>query len=139
MNLQKMTPLLNVKDVSKSIQFYQDCLGFEVVQTWENEGKIGWASLEKSGIKLMLNGSHVISPSDRKNRQAHTDAVFYFYVDDVDSLHNKLNELGVEVGDIEDEFYGVRDFYLRDPDGYELGFGMEIKTPRIKIVNSGNE
>ena len=130
MTIQGMTPLLNVEDVARSIRFYQGRLGFRLEKLWENKGEIGWAQLECAGIRVMLNGSHRISPRERCKRPAHADTVLYFYVDDVDALHTQLRNLGEQVGELENEFHGIRDFYLRDPDGYELGFGTPISTPR---------
>ena len=131
MRLKHLTPLLNVESVSRSIEFYRDHLGFRVSQKWEDEGRVRWASLEMSGIQLMLNQPHQVDSHDRRNRQPYSDAVLYFTIDDVDSLHSRLSGAGVAVGEVADEDYGMREFYVRDPDGYELGFGTSVSELKV--------
>jgi glyoxylase I family protein len=132
MNVKYFAPLLNVESVSRSIEFYRDHLGFRVTQEWEDDGRIRRASLETSGVRLMLNEPHDVDNRDRRCRHTYGDAVFYFTIDDVDSLHTRLNSTGILVGDLANEHYGMREFYVRDPDGYELGFGTPVSE--LKVV-----
>jgi len=129
MNLKGFAPLLNVESVSRSISFYRDHLGFRVSQEWEDDGRVRWASLEAASIRLMLNEPHDVDSDDRRTRRAYEDAVFYFTIEDVDSFYAHLMNSGVSVGAIANEHYGMREFYVRDPDGYELGFGTPISAP----------
>jgi uncharacterized glyoxalase superfamily protein PhnB len=126
MTVKAFAPLLNVESVARSIEFYRDHLGFRVTQEWEDEGRVRWASLEVPNVRLMLNEPHGVDNRDRRNRDTYTDAVFYFTIDDVDSLHARLNSAGIVVGDLANEDYGMREFYVSDPDGYELGFGTPL-------------
>ena len=51
----------------------------------------------------------------------------YLYVDDVDTHHEAVKATGVEiVYPLEDQFYGCRDYTIRDPDGHLIAFGQEI-------------
>ncbi len=129
MNIQRFAPLLNGENVPGSIAFYRDHLGFQVLKDWESDGRIRWASLEAHGAVLMLNEPDEISSDERHTRGSYRDAVFYFTVDNVDALHHQLKKSGITVGSLDDEHYGMREFYVRDPDGYELGFGTPVKTP----------
>jgi catechol 2,3-dioxygenase-like lactoylglutathione lyase family enzyme len=128
MKITNLTPLLNVESVPRSIAFYCDHLGFRVTQQWEDQGRVRWASLAADGVCLMLNEPHNADSDQRRNRQAYEDTVFYFAIDDVDALHAQLETAGVAVGKISNEHYGMREFYIRDPDGYELGFGTPIES-----------
>jgi uncharacterized glyoxalase superfamily protein PhnB len=53
-------------------------------------------------------------------RPEHGDVVLYLETADVDALHRFLEDGGHAPGAVRDESYGVRQFELRDPDGYEL-------------------
>lgn len=136
MKMRELTPLLNVMDVHRSIGFYEKFLGFKVKTLWE-DGDNAWASLERPGIKLMINGKTIKDRElgrrgrERSKRRTYSDAVFYFYIDDVEPLHTELKQSGYKVSEIEDEFYGVRDFFVRDPDGYELGFAAPLKRKKV--------
>jgi uncharacterized glyoxalase superfamily protein PhnB len=51
----------------------------------------------------------------------------YIYVDDVDAMLAELQSRGVAIDrDIEDQFYGCRDFDVRDPDGHLIGIGQNL-------------
>lgn len=131
MSLKGFAPLLNVENVSQSIAFYRDHLGFRVSQEWENDGRVRWASLDASGVRLMLNEPHNADSHDRRNRQTYEEVVLYFTIEDVDSFHARLKNSGVAVGSLANEHYGMREFYVRDPDGYELGFGTPVSESKI--------
>lgn len=45
-------------------------------------------------------------------------------VDDVDAEHARLAGRGVAVGELRDQPWGERNFYLMDPDGYTWSFGQ---------------
>ncbi len=119
MKIDEIVPLLNVADVASSIAFYSGALGFAVENKFENEGRIGWARVSREGLALMLN-EHGEESEARRARQGHRDVVLYVSVDNADELHAHLLIKGLAPGDLNDEAYGVRQFALRDPDGYEL-------------------
>ena len=128
MNISRFAPLLNVESVSRSIEFYRDHLGFRVVEMWEDGGRVRWALLESDGVRLMLNEPHGANSDARRNRRTYDDVVFYYTIEDVDSLHAQLVDSEISVAPLTNEHYGMREFYVRDPDGYELGFGMPINV-----------
>jgi catechol 2,3-dioxygenase-like lactoylglutathione lyase family enzyme len=126
MDATEMTPLLNVEDVERSARFYRDVLGLEVVNSWKDAGRTRWARLELGALKLMLNerGEH---SELRRARPGHRDVVLYVTVDDADALHARLVVDGQRPGEVHEESYGVRQFALRDPDGYELAITSPIR------------
>ena len=51
-------------------------------------------------------------------------------VADVDAHHDRMAARDVEiVHPIGDRDYGMRDFIIRDPDGYRLRFGTNLPAP----------
>jgi uncharacterized glyoxalase superfamily protein PhnB len=55
-------------------------------------------------------------------------ATFYFDVDDVEALYSAYKQKGVEiVKDISTTWYRMREFYIRDCNGYILGFAEQAK------------
>jgi catechol 2,3-dioxygenase-like lactoylglutathione lyase family enzyme len=120
MALEHITPLLNVEDVQRSLDFYTSALGFELGNRWESEGKLMWARIKAGPVELMLNGRGAGEDARRRARPGHHDVVLYIGVDDVVPLHARLLADGLAPGEIHDEEYGLRQFSLRDPDGYEL-------------------
>ena len=55
--------------------------------------------------------------------------VYYCYPDDVVALHQAWQQRGLPVTDLRVTEYGMREFELRDPDGYWLWFGQNTSDP----------
>ena len=120
-------PLLQVFDLTSSLQFYCDVLGFHIVQRTDNEW---WAMLKLGDATLMLNtayedGQRPPSP-DRARVWGHTDVSLYFEYPDLDGLYSHLRVHGCEVTPPGHTSYGLRQMNVRDPDGYEICFTAPI-------------
>jgi len=121
MEIKNCIPLLNVEDVPSSIEFYHDLFGFEVVNKAEYNGALRWARIECGQISLMLNQPDGVDSTQRRQRNNYSDAVFYFDVDDARQSHAQCKADSFDVSEISHEEYGW-EFFIRDPDGYVLGF-----------------
>ena len=125
---RELTPLLNVIDGNRSARFYCDNLGFRIDNQFETDGKLLWAQLSCGPVRIMINAS-----SQRRARVArdhaetYDDIVLYFMVDDARALRQTLIEGGCDPGPVTREAYGLDEFTLRDPDGYELAFGSRAR------------
>jgi|GEM_PF-1678873 RNA polymerase sigma factor (sigma-70 family) len=121
LTMSQMIPLLTVYDVRRSIQFYRDILGFEVEGTIETKGPLGFAALRRDDIRLMFNSALEPSEQDPKEDKSRSmDVTFYFWSMDVANLRDRLIQEGLDVGDLHETYYGMRQFALHDPDGYNL-------------------
>ena len=137
MRILQSVPYLRVRDVPRSIAFYVDGLGFELKDSATAEDGLFWARVQRDACVLMLchrpwrfmgddedaehehdeNGRHVY----RVNavQQGELNLVTNLYVDDVNATYDELRSRGVEpLDEPEDQFYGVREFLICDPDGY---------------------
>jgi glyoxylase I family protein len=133
--LRDLTPLLQVFDMPTSIRFYRDLLGFEVVSSSPLvHGKQGeyfhWAMLRRNNVTLMLNtaydeGERPDSP-DPARVAAHGDTCLFFGCPDVDGTYNYLRSVGVEAEGPTITRYGMKQFVVADPDGYQLSFQWPV-------------
>ena len=121
----KLTPLLNVEAVESSARFYREAFGLELTDSWSNEGRMRWAKLERGAFAMMLN-EHGEGSAARRARGGHRDVVLYVAVDDADAVHAELVAKGLQPGEVNEETYALRQFVLRDPDGYELAVTSPI-------------
>lgn len=122
-----LTPLLNVLDAPRSIEFYTQALGFTVDRQFEMDGAVVWARVSNGDAALMLNQSPGRARREpRKDAASYDDVVVYLEVDDAPGLHGELQARGLQPGPCERQDYGVHEFTLRDPDGYELAFGSPL-------------
>lgn len=124
MNVRAFAPILNVERLETSLGFYTGLLGFAVC-----EDGPGWATLARGPARLVLNVPEASDSSLRRIRKSWRDAVLYFWIDDVETLHAALAERHAPVSPLvaaeRDETGGgsLIEFTCRDPDGYELAFG----------------
>jgi catechol 2,3-dioxygenase-like lactoylglutathione lyase family enzyme len=119
MRLNGLIPMLSVAELERTMAFYCGKLGFRVNNTF-GKPKPVWCMLERDKVRLMFNQPPgiVIFPEPKKGQ------IFYFYPDDLASLHAEWKTAGLAVTDLRVTVYGMKEFELRDPDGYWLWFGQ---------------
>ena len=128
-----LSPLLQVYDMPTSVRFYRDKLGFEVVTTSPAMGEdyFHWCLLRLGDAELMLNTGYEFNderPPAREpwRMEGHGDAGLFFGCPDVDGAYEELRAKGVEVDAPREAPYGMKQIYLRDPDGYLLCFQWKV-------------
>jgi glyoxylase I family protein len=131
LQINSLTPLIEVFDMPTSVRFYCDGLGFEIIeQAAEVDAPEGrhfqWARLRLGPAQLMLNTAHDVgerpAEPDPAREAAHRDTYFFFGCGNVDAVAEMLRAAGIACDDPIDQNYGMRQVYLRDPDGYQLCF-----------------
>ncbi len=127
---RNMIPMIAVQDVRRSLAFYRDALGFEVLTEADTIREWNWAQLRAGPVLLMLAGTeagpalpHTLPGGDKHD----FSAIYYFYPEDVRALHASLKSRGCDVTPLETTFYGMLEFSLRDPDGHLLSFGEDAE------------
>ncbi len=121
-----MTPLLQVFDMPRSIQFYRDVLGFMVVETSPTRGvdDYDWAWLRRDGIEVMLNTAyeHDSRPAEPEPSRVtiHADTALFIGCPDVDGAYQYLAAKGIILQPPKVAPYGMKQLYFHDPDGYNI-------------------
>jgi catechol 2,3-dioxygenase-like lactoylglutathione lyase family enzyme len=134
MDIRGMTPLLQVFDMARSLKFYRDVLGFEIVQTDTNTTapNHNWVRLRLHDIDLMLNTAYEYdkrpSAVDPRRIATHGDTGLFFAAPDVDAVHAHLRAKGIDVKEPTVAPYGMKQLYLRDPDGFGLCFQWKANS-----------
>jgi catechol 2,3-dioxygenase-like lactoylglutathione lyase family enzyme len=116
---EQLHPLLRVGDLRTAIGFYTGKLGFTLGFTWGDPPEMAGVNLGGVSVHLAVRGPG----------SASAGSAVYFVIGDADELHAFHQANGVEVirppGDRD---YELRDYFIRDPDGNELGFGHRIRS-----------
>jgi catechol 2,3-dioxygenase-like lactoylglutathione lyase family enzyme len=125
-----MTPLIQVFDIPRSLAFYRDILGFEIVSDSGNGDDSSWVWLRLDGVELMLNdqyepGCEPSEPPAARTRW-HKDTCLYFGCRDVDAVYEYLKSKGIQLGAPKVAPYGMKQLYLEDPDGYGICFQWSV-------------
>jgi len=120
----RVVPIIKVADIRAAIEFYCSTLGFVTDFSYS----VSPDGPTYAGVSLDGNQLHLSTFAG--DGIAGTAA--YCYVDDVDDLFRKVLQAGlktpgnpdspVEEGPV-DQTWGMREFYVRDPDGNTLRFG----------------
>jgi catechol 2,3-dioxygenase-like lactoylglutathione lyase family enzyme len=112
-----------------SVRFYRDVLGFEVVDhaPLRAEDEFGWCLLRRlDGTEIMLNtaydyGERPDQP-DPARIAAHGDTCNYIGCPDVDAAFRHLRDKGLDINEPKVAWYGMKQLYLKDPDGFGICF-----------------
>jgi catechol 2,3-dioxygenase-like lactoylglutathione lyase family enzyme len=124
MNLTLSTCFVQVHDPDAALAFYRDTLGLEVRNDVANEGYrwISVGSPAQPDVTIVLTNYVNGGPDDGDALAALLAKGALngvnFHTDDVDGAFEKVRGTGAEiVQEPTDQFWGTRDFALRDPSG----------------------
>ena len=110
--------ILAVADVVAAVRYYRDKLGFTDEWLWGDPPDFGGVSWGKVGVMFCLQ------PALAARVEGHQHA---FFVTGVDRLHELHRARGAEVvSPPEDKPWGLREYTVRDPNGYRLRFGEPV-------------
>jgi glyoxylase I family protein len=124
--MEGLCPFIQVFDMSRSLAFYRDLLGFTVVQRSSPGDDCDWAWLKLGDAGLMLNtryeaGDRPPTP-DPARVAAHDDTCFYIGAPNVEAMYAYLRSKGLDVKEPVVAPYGMKQLYLADPDGFGICF-----------------
>jgi catechol 2,3-dioxygenase-like lactoylglutathione lyase family enzyme len=117
-----ISPFFIVRDVSVSIAFYTDVLGFETAFRQPAHAPF-FAILQRGGAMLFVkSGRAAPLPNPVRDPDMRWDA--YCHAPDPDALADDFAGRGaVFAVPLKDTHDGLRGFEIADPDGYVLFFG----------------
>ena len=133
-------PYIRVKDVKRSADWYKRLLGFETGMAMPNKSKPTFVRLIAPGGAAIMIGDGGDAMSGKKPaatvrkaisaRNAQRVVSLYLRVDSgINALYESTRKRAKVVQPLTTQPYGMREFALRDPDGYEVGIGMEVAVP----------
>lgn len=129
-SVEKGVPMIYVPDVARALDWYSS-IGFKELARYEEDGVVNFGMVSFGKAEIMLNMHGAAGPHD---------ASLWFYTDRVDSLYQLFKSRQLKAAqaalagqggdlegiafeqDIEDMFYGARQFGIRDLHGYILYF-----------------
>jgi glyoxylase I family protein len=100
-----LTPLIGVFDMPRSLCFYRDLLGFEIVsaspEVDTQEGRFShWVWLKLGAAEIMLNtqfdSNERPESMDAARTAAHADTIFYIACLDIDAAYESLTGRGLQ-------------------------------------------
>ncbi len=107
---------LKVADMERSLRFYRDALGLELL--------FGGPNADFSSLRIPRTEFPIINL--QQGRAAADWGRMIFHVADVDAFWTHLKEKGFEPEIPQNASWAERYFHLRDPDGHELSFARPL-------------
>jgi uncharacterized glyoxalase superfamily protein PhnB len=117
---EKVVPMIHVPDVSATAEWYTS-IGFKLIRQNEEDGEINWAALSLGNSELMLDAG------GKRSAEYRREVDLYIHTDNVDDLYKRLRGRVQVVEDPHDTFYGMREFIIRDINGFWITFGEPVK------------
>jgi len=118
-NFLGVTPYLHYDDVNAMIDWLTSVFGFQERGRWlDTQGVLRNAELYVGDTEVWLDGD----PEYWSQRGRRPEEWIGIWVDDVDAMHARVKDAGIEVAPPKNEFYAVRTFNVVDPEGYTWGF-----------------
>ncbi|HXW04099.1 MAG TPA: VOC family protein [Vicinamibacterales bacterium] len=134
MTFSDVTPNLIVTDIDRSTAFYRDVLGFSVVAHVPDAPPFVFVWLQRGGVNVFLNVPEAAAhdlPEVALRPIGGTCGLFILLEapttgEGVDALFATVSGRARVLMQPKDQFYGMREFAVEDPDGYFLTFAQRI-------------
>ena len=135
--MKTLVPNMAVKSIDETVRYYKEHFGFELQMAvdakkdgFDTELKEGkeyiWAMIVNGGVSLMLQSVGSLQ-EDVGSFFENIGASLTLYVDveDADSLYTQIKDEVQIYKEIDTTWYGQREFYVKDINGYILGFASQ--------------
>ena len=127
--ITQLWPLLDVRNLERSLAFWRDKLGFTLVaHDGAPNRQMSWCRVERDGASIMLQGGR-----DDKHPTAPRGSgiCLYFVCDDADAIYAELSGRGVTLAAPKVAYYGMKQLYVPEPDGYAICFESPAPPPAV--------
>ncbi|MDD5127128.1 MAG: VOC family protein [Dehalococcoidales bacterium] len=122
-----LSPMLSVRNMRETIEFYEKALGFKMRMAYPDAGNPQYVDLVKDGMVLMFTPAKS-SPLGWLQKPGAGVNLYMMIDGDIDEYYRQLKDRNVPIiADIKDEPYGIRDFTVADNNGYKLTFNQYAK------------
>ena len=135
--MKAITLNLTVKDIKETIKYYQENFNFKVQMLVDESKTIFdtqikeelnyvWAMIQKDNISIMLQSVESL----KEDVGVFFDNIgasltLYIDVENVDELYLKIKDKVNIYKEITTTWYGQKEFYIKDINGYILGFSSK--------------
>jgi predicted enzyme related to lactoylglutathione lyase len=117
---------LTVKDLERSLAWYQDVLGFIVDRKYEREGKLRAVALKAGDVLLLIGQDDGAKGWERVKGDGLSLTITTDQ--DVDAIAHRIKQLGgILESEPVDMPMGGRIFRLLDPDGFKFAISSAIR------------
>jgi uncharacterized glyoxalase superfamily protein PhnB len=114
---------VTVNDITASLAWYCDVLGFAVKQRWEHEGVLRGAEVTAGDVTVYLGQDDWKQGRDRVKGVGFR--LYWYTNQNIDTLAAAIKSRGGKLESEPRDEYGTRSFGLVDPTGYKITISSE--------------
>ena len=126
-----VTPYLVIKGAAQAIDYYKNVFGAtETVRMPGPDGKIGHAELKIGNSHIMLADENPSMGEGHSSAATigSTPVSLYVYLPNVDDVVKRAVAAGAKIlRPVQDQFYGDRNGFIRDPFGHLWGIATHVE------------
>jgi uncharacterized glyoxalase superfamily protein PhnB len=124
-----------VEDVNRTVEFYQEILGFEfvmgvieelqeVLTVYQQDRSLDYAMVKYGEVEVMFQAKRSLAEALPLLRGREIGGTFTLYMelDSISELYAGIKDKVTIVKDLHTTFYGMQEFYIEDCNGYILAF-----------------
>jgi uncharacterized glyoxalase superfamily protein PhnB len=124
-----------VEDVNRTVEFYQEVLGFEFVMgvieelqelltAYQQDRSLDYAMMKCGNVEMMFQAKRSLAEALPllRGREIGGTLTLYMELDSVSELYVRIKDKVTIVKDLHTTFYGMQEFYIEDCNGYILTF-----------------
>jgi lactoylglutathione lyase len=133
-DVQVSVSLNMVTNMTRSLAFWIDGLGFALKNKWVVDDKIRWCWLERGTAAIMLQEFGAAQAAKLAGQTLGLGVQIYFQSSDAVALYREFKTRGIDVSDPQ-VGNGNWEIFLRDPDGYKVAFCSPTDVPEEKKLS----
>ncbi len=138
MKANKLTPNFEVQNIRETIEFYRSTLGFSLImavpetqdgieQSLTDGKEYVYALMGKDNVEMMFQRTDSFKEDVllAKGLSMGASVSFYMEISGIESFYDQIRSKGLNPTELKTAWYGMREFYLKDNNGYILGFSQK--------------
>jgi uncharacterized glyoxalase superfamily protein PhnB len=125
LRLRAVMPTLTVNDISASIAWYRDVLGFVVLDEMMHEGQLLGAAMKAGNVEILLGQDDWAQGRERSKGVGFR--LYCVSVQDIDQIAADIKARGGKLAhEPTDQPWGARDLAIIDPDGFKISISTGV-------------
>ncbi|MGJ1386213.1 VOC family protein [Sphingobacterium spiritivorum] len=140
MKISKLSPNFEVIDIRKTVDFYTKNLDFNLIMAVpetqdgidsafaENKEYV-YALVQKDNVEFMFQRSDTFKDDVvfSKGQTVGATVSFYMEIEGIKGFYENLKSKELEMTELKTAWYGMQEFYVKDLNGYILGFAEKAE------------
>lgn len=139
MKICKISPNFEVTDIKKTTVFYTENLGFNLImavpesqdgidQTFLENKEYVYALVQRDNVEFMFQRSDTFKNDVvfSKGLAIGATVSFYMEIEGINEFYLALKHKNLQLTELKTTWYGMQEFYLKDLNGYILGFAERV-------------